>query len=164
MEIDMNDIIVTREMLIADRACDPAMEAFDEASPNGSATLQEIVEHQLCQPKWLGWLTVNASFLTADIGMELIQRSDNPGYYYADAAVWADWVTAETGPTLIQHSSCPKNYYGECAALSHWVTAETGPDMIAKSSAPKYYARRAIFYAKWMTPEIKAELIAKYGL
>ena len=159
----LSSVIVTREMLIADNACDPAMEAFDEAFPNGSATLQQIVEHPFCEPEWLGWIAVNASFITADIGMELIQRSDDPGYYYADAAVWADWVTAETGPTLIQHSSCPKNYYGECAALSHWVTAETGPDMIAKSSAPKYYARRAIFYAKWMTPKIKAELIAKYG-
>ena len=164
MGIDMNDIIVTREMLVADRACDPAMAEFDFSFSKGSATLQEIVDHELCEPEWLGWLAVNGSFITADIGMELIQRSDDPGHYYGEAAVLADWVTAETGPTLIQHSSCPKNYYGECAALSHWVTAETGPDMIAKSSAPKYYARRAIFYAKWMTPEIKAELIAKYGL
>ena len=64
---DMNDIIVTREMLVADKACDPAMEAFDEAFPNGSATLQQILGHQLCEPKWLGWLAVNASFLTEDI-------------------------------------------------------------------------------------------------
>ena len=159
----LNSVIVTRGMLVADEACDPAMEAFDEAFPNGSATLQQIVEHQLCEPAWLGWLALNASFVTEDIAMELIQRSDDPGHYYGEAAVWAHWVTAETGKILIQHSSRPKIYCGECAVLSRWVTAETGPDMTAKSSAPKYYARRAIFYAKWMTPEIKAELIAKYG-
>ena len=67
MEIDMNDIIVTREMLIADNACDPAIEAFDVAFPNGSASLQQIAEHPLCCPHWLGWLAVNASFLTEDI-------------------------------------------------------------------------------------------------
>ena len=67
METVMNDIIVTREMLVADEACDPAMQAFDEAFPNGSATLQQILGHQLCEPKWLGWLAVNASFLTEDI-------------------------------------------------------------------------------------------------
>ena len=160
---DMNDIIVTREMLVADEVCDPAMEAFYEAFPNGSATLQQIVEHQLCEPAWLGWLALNASFVTEDIAMELIQRSDDPGYYYGEAAVWADWVAAETGTILIQHSGFPKNYCGECAVLSGWVTDQLGPSLISKSSDPKYYARRAIFYAKWMTPEIKAELIAKYG-
>ena len=131
---DMNDIIVTREMLVADKACDPAMEAFDEAFPNGSATLQQIVDHQLCEPDWLGWLAVNASFITADIGMELIQRSDDPGHYY-----------------------------GAAAARAHWVTSETGPAMIEKSSDPRYFSMFAIRYAKWMTPKIKAELIAKYG-
>ena len=63
----LSSVTVTREMLIADDACDPAMEAFDEAFPNGSATLQQILGHQLCEPKWLGWLAVNASFLTEDI-------------------------------------------------------------------------------------------------
>ena len=135
MGIDMNDIIVTREMLVADSICIPAMEAFDEAFPNGSATLQQIVEHQLCEPEWLGWLAVNASFVTEDIAMELIQRSDEPGRYYGEAAVRADWVTDETGP-----------------------------GMISKSSEPRHFAERAILLAYWMTPKIKAELIAKYGL
>ena len=130
----MNDLIVTREMLIADDACDPAMEAFDEAFPNGSATLQEIVDHELCEPDWLGWLAVNASFVTEDIGMELIPLSSSLGKYYGKAAVYA-----------------------------HWVTAETGPGMIAKSSYPVSFTRLAIRWAKWMTPKIKAELIAKYG-
>ena len=130
----MNDIIVTREMLVADSICIPAMEAFDEAFPNGSATLQQIVEHQLCEPKWLGWLAVNASFVTEDIAMELIQRSDDPGHYCGEAAVRADWVTDETGP-----------------------------GMISKSSEPRHFAERAILLAYWMTPKIKAELIAKYG-
>jgi hypothetical protein len=110
------------------------MEAFDEAFPNGSATLQQIVEHQLCEPKWLGWLAVNASFVTEDIAMELIQRSDDPGHYCGEAAVRADWVTDETGP-----------------------------GMISKSSEPRHFAERAILLAYWMTPKIKAELIAKYG-
>ena len=131
---DMNDIIVTREMLVADKACDPAMEAFDEAFPNGSATLQQIAEHPFCEPEWLGWLAVNASFVTEDIAMELIQRSDDPGHYY-----------------------------GAAAARAHWVTSETGPAMIEKSSDPRYFSMFAIRYAKWMTPKIKAELIAKYG-
>ena len=61
----LSSVTVTREMLIADDACDPAMEAFDEAFPNGSATLQQIVEHPFCAPKWLGWLAVYASFVTA---------------------------------------------------------------------------------------------------
>ena len=131
----MNDIIVTREMLVSDRACDPAMEAFDEAFPNGSATLQEIVDHELCEPEWLGWLAVNGSFITADIAMELIQRSDDPGHYYGEAAVRADWVTDETGP-----------------------------GMISKSSEPRLFAERAILLADWMTSDIEAELVAKHGL
>ena len=159
----MNDITVTREMLFADKACDPAMEAFDEAFPNGSATLQQIVEHPFCAPKWLGWLAVYASFVTEDIAMELIQRSDEPGRYYGEAAVRAHWVTAETGPILIQHSIYQKFYYGECAALSHWVTDQLGPSLISISIHPKRYARLAMLHAKWMTPKIKAELIAKYG-
>jgi hypothetical protein len=48
MGIDMNDIIVTREMLVAGSICMPAMEIFDVAFPNGSAKLQQIVEH----PQW----------------------------------------------------------------------------------------------------------------
>ena len=134
METVMNDLIVTRDMLIADRACDPAMEAFDLGFPGGSATLQQIADHQLCDPEWLGWLAVNASFITADIGMELIPLSNKLGKYYGKAAVYA-----------------------------HWVTAETGPQLIAKSSYKKGFAKLAIRYSKWMTPEIKAELIAKYG-
>ena len=131
---DMNDIIVTREMLIADNACDPAMQAFDVAFPNGSATLQQIVEHPLCEPKWLGWLAVYTSFVTEDIAMALISKTDNP-----------------------------KRDYGMAAVRAHWVTAETGPEMIAKSSYPEGFADLTILHAKWMTPEIKAELIAKYG-
>ena len=131
---DMNDIIVTREMLVADKACDPAMGAFDEAFPDRSATLQEIVEHPLCDPHWLGWLAVNASFITADIGMALIPLSPNPG-----------------------------NYYGRAAVRAHWVTAETGPEVLVKSNHPEFFAHLAIRYAEWMTPKIKAELIAKYG-
>ena len=110
------------------------MEAFDEAFPNGSATLQDIAEHQLCEPEWLGWLAVNASFVTEDIAMELIQRSDEPGRYYGEAAVRADWVTDETGP-----------------------------GMISKSSEPRRFAKRAILLADWMTADIEAELVAKYG-
>ena len=131
----LSSVIVTREMLVADKACDPAMQAFYVAFPNGSATLQEIVEHPFCSPKWLGWLAVNASFVTEDIAMELIPLSNNLGKYYGKAAVYA-----------------------------HWVTAETGPELIAKSSDRVGFARFAIRYAKWMTPKIKAELIAKYGL
>ena len=131
----MNDIIVTREMLIADNACDPAIEAFDLSFPGGSATLQQVVEDPFCKPEWLGWLAVNASFVTEDIGMELIQRSDEPGLYYGEAAVRADWVTDETGP-----------------------------GMISKSSEPKRFAERAILLADWMTSDIEAELVAKYGL
>ena len=164
MGIDMNDIIVTREMLIADNACDPAIEAFDEAFPNGSATLQQIAEHKLCEPEWLGWLAVNASFVTADIGMELIQRSDDPGYYYADAAVWAHWVTAETGQRLIMLSDDPHLTFGRAAVFAHWVTAEIGPGMISKSSEPRHFAQLAIIYAEWMTADIEAELVAKYRL
>ena len=130
----LSSVIVTREMLVADKACDPAMEAFDLGFPGGSATLQQIADHQLCDPEWLGWLAVNASFITADIGMELIPLSNNLGKYYGKAAVYA-----------------------------HWVTAETGPQLIAKSSYKKGFAKLAIRYSKWMTPEIKAELIAKYG-
>ena len=164
---NMNDIIVTREMLIGDDACDPAIEAFDLSFPGGSATLQQVVEDPFCKPEWLGWLAVNASFITADIGMELIQRSDDPGHYYGDAAVWAHWVTAETGPNLVMLSGYPLSVSGYAAAFAHWVTAETGPDMIAKSDEPKRYLRLAIEHSKkrskWMTPKIKAELIAKYG-
>ena len=130
----LNSVIVTREMLIADRACDPAMEAFDEAFPNGSATLQEIVDHELCEPDWLGWLAVNASFVTADIGMELIPLSSSLGKYYGRAAVYA-----------------------------HWVTAEIGPGMISKSSEPRHFAQLASLLADWMTADIEAELVAKYG-
>ena len=61
----MDDLIVTREMLVADKACDPAIESFDLSFPGGSATLQQIADHQLCEPKWLGWLAVYASFVTA---------------------------------------------------------------------------------------------------
>ena len=121
-------------MLVADKACDPAIEAFDLSFPGGSATLQQIVEHPLCDPHWLGWLAVNASFVTEDIAMALIHLSANPG-----------------------------NYYGAAAARAHWVTSETGPAMIEKSSDPRYFSMFAIRYAKWMTPKIKAELIAKYG-
>ena len=160
----LNSVIVTREMLIADNACDPAMEAFDEAFPNGSATLQQIVEHPFCAPEWLGWLAVNSSFVTADIGMELIQRSDDPGYYCADAAVWAHWVTAETGQRLIMLSDDPHLTFGRAAAFADWVTAEIGPGMISKSSEPKHFAQLAIFYAEWMTAGIEAELVAKYRL
>ena len=160
---DMNDIIVTREMLVADSICIPAMEAFDEAFPNGSATLQEIAEHPQWRPHWLGWLAVNASFVTADIGMELIPQSGKPGQYYGDAAIYAHWVTAETGPRLISLSVNPECYYGWAVTQAHWVTAETGPGMIAKSSYPVGFAHWAIAHAKWMTPKIKAELIAKYG-
>ena len=131
----MNDIIVTREMLVADRACDPAMAEFDFSFSKGSATLQEIVDHELCEPDWLGWLAVNGSFVTADIGMELIPLSSSLGKYYGRAAVYA-----------------------------HWVTAEIGPDMISKSSEPRHFAQLASLLADWMTPKIKAELIAKYGL
>ena len=164
MGIDMNDIIVTRKMLVADSICIPAMEAFDEAFPNGSATLQEIVEHPPCCPHWLGWLAVNASFVTADIGMELIQRSGDPGKYYGEAAVRADWVTAETGQRLIMLSDDPHFTFGRAAAFAHWVTAEVGPGMISKSSEPRQFAKRAIRRAQWMTADIEAELVAKYRL
>ena len=160
----LNSVIVTREMLVADKAYYPEIEAFDEAFPNGSATLQQIVEHPLCDPEWLGWLAVNASFITADIGMELIQRSDDPGHYYGEAAVRADWVTAETGQRLIMLSDDPHFTFGRAAAFADWVTAEIGPGMIWKSSEPRHFAQLAILLADWMTPEIKAELIAKYGL
>ena len=160
----LRSAIVTREMLIADDACDPAMEAFDEAFPNGSATLQQIVEHPFCEPEWLGWIAVNASFITANIGMELIQRSDDPGYYYADAAVWAHWVTAETGQRLIMLSDDPHFTFGRAAAFAHWVTAEVGPGIISKSSEPRQFAKRAIRRAQWMTADIEAELVAKYRL
>ena len=130
----LSSVIVTREMLIADNACDPAMEAFDLSFPGGSATLQQIVDDELCKPEWLGWLAAHGSFITADIGMELIPLSNNLGKYYGKAAVYA-----------------------------HWVTAETGPQLIAKSSYKKGFAKLAIRYSKWMTPKIKAELIAKYG-
>ena len=133
---NMNDITVTREMLVADKACAPAIYTFDLAFPGGSATLQEIVDHELCEPDWLGWLAVNASFVTEDIGMELIPLSGNPGKYYGEAAVHAHWVTAETGPRLIMLSDNPRLTFGRASAT---------------------------IYAEWMTPEIKAELIAKYG-
>ena len=167
MARDMNDIIVTREMLVADSICIPAMEAFGEAFPDGSATLQEIVEHDLCKPKWLEWLAVFGSFISADIGMALISKTDNPKHGYGGAAIFAHWVTAETGPNLVMISGYPPSVSGYTAAFAHWVTAETGPDMIAKSDEPKRYLRLAIEHSKkrskWMTPKIKAELIAKYG-
>ena len=130
----LSSVIVTREMLVADNACAPSIHSFDLGFPKGSATLQEIVEDPLCHRDWLGWLAVNASFVTADIGMELIPLSNSLGKYYGKAAAFADWVTAEIGP-----------------------------GMISKSSEPKRFAQLAIRYAEWMTPEIKAELIAKYG-
>ena len=163
----LNSVIVTREMLIGDNACDPAMEAFDEAFPNGSATLQEIVEHKLCEPKWLGWLAVNGSFLTEEIAMELLPLLNNPGYYYGEAAVRAHWVTAETGPRLIMLSDDPHLTFGRASAFAHWVTAEIGPGMISKSSEPPRFAVLATIYAEWMTAEIEAELaelVAKYRL
>ena len=131
----LGSVTVTREMLIADQACDPAIDAFDFSFPCGSATLQEIVDHYLCEPDWLGWLAAHGSFIASDIAMLLIQWSGDPGKYYGEAAIWADWVTAETGP-----------------------------EIISKSSEPRHIAKRAILLADWMTPEIKAELIAKYGL
>ena len=131
----LSSVIVTREMLVADNACAPAIHAFDLSFPGGSATLQQAVEDPFCKPEWLGWLAVNASFVTEDIAMALIHLSANPG-----------------------------NYYGAAAARAHWVTSETGPAMIEKSSDPRYFSMFAIRYAKWMTPKIKAELIAKYRL
>jgi hypothetical protein len=130
----LSSVIVTREMLIADNACAPSIHSFDLGFPKGSATLEQIANDPLCHRDWLGWLAVNASFVTEDIAMELIPLSNNLGKYYGKAAVYA-----------------------------HWVTAETGPELIAKSSDRVGFARLAIRYAKWMTPEIKAELIAKYG-
>ena len=130
----LSSVIVTREMLIANNACAPSIHSFDLGCPKGSATLQQIANSPLCHRDWLGWLAVNASFITADIGMELIPLSNNLGKYYGKAAVYA-----------------------------HWVTAETGPQLIAKSSYKKGFAKLAIRYSKWMTPKIKAKLIAKYG-
>ena len=163
----MDDLIVTREMLIADNACIPAMEAFDTFFRNGSATLQEIVEHPFCNPEWLGWLAVNASFVTEDIAMELIRLSGNPGHYYGEAAVHAHWVAAETGPMLIMLSDNPRLTFGRASSFAHWVTAEIGPGMISKSSEPPRFAVLATIYAEWMTEEIEAELaelVAKYRL
>ena len=160
---DLKSFTVTLDLLLESNACDKETLAFANAFPSGTASMRDVVEHPACEPEWLGWLAVNSSFVTADIGMELIQRSDDPGYYYADAAVWAHWVTAETGQRLIMLSDDPHLTFGRAAAFAHWVTAEIGPGMISKSSEPKHFAQLAIIYAEWMTPEIKAELIAKYG-
>ena len=163
----LGSVIVTREMLVADKACDPAIESFDLSFPGGSATLQQIADHQLCEPEWLGWLAVNASFVTEDIAMELIPLSGNPGKYYGEAAVHAHWVAAETGPRLIMLSDNPRLTFGRASAFAHWVTAEIGPGMISKSSEPPRFAVLATIYAEWMTAEIEAELaelVAKYRL
>ena len=98
---DMNDIIVTREMLVADKACDPAMEAFDVAFPGGSATLQEIVEHPRCRPYWLGWLAVNASFVTAETGPGMIDKSGSPKDYAFISIDYAKWMTPKIKAELI---------------------------------------------------------------
>ena len=160
----LSSVIVTREMLVADKACDPAIDAFDFSFPCGSATLQEIVDHYLCEPDWLGWLAAHASFLTEDIAMELIPLSGNPGKYYGKAAVRAHWVTAETGQRLIMLSDDPHLTFGRAAVYAHWVTDEIGPGMISKSSEPRHFAKRAIRLAEWMTADIKADLVAKHRL
>ena len=74
----LGSVTVTREMLIADNACAPAIHAFDLSFPGGSATLQQVVEDPFCKPKWLGWLAVYTSFVTEGIAMELIPLSGNP--------------------------------------------------------------------------------------
>ena len=117
----LSSVIVTREMLVADKACDPAMEAFDEAFPNGSATLQQIVEHPFCAPEWIGWLACNLNGLTPEIGLELIERSDDPAFWCGKAAAHAHWVTPEIGPDLIERSNRPAFWRGAAAAHAHWM-------------------------------------------
>ena len=160
----LSSVTVTREMLVADNACAPSIHSFDLGWPKGSATLQQIANSPLCHRDWLGWLAVNASFVTEDIAIELIPLSGNPGKYYGEAAVHAHWVAAETGPRLIMLSDNPRLTFGRASSFAHWVTAEIGPGMISKSSEPPRFAVLATIYAEWMTAEIEAELVAKYRL
>ena len=140
----LSSVIVTREMLVADSICIPAMEAFDEAFPNGSASLEQIANPTLLGRKWIGYFAVNASFLTEDIAMSLILKSEDPSKCYGEAAIRSHWVTPDLGPTLVTISDYPKVTIGEAAVRAHWVTSETGPAMIEKSSDPRYFSMFAI--------------------
>ena len=126
-ESGMNTI-VTLDMLRQANACQEAITAFKEAFPDGSATLQQIIEHPNCKREWIGWMVV-----------------------------YAPWITAETGPAMIEHSDYPEFWRGKAAVYAPWVTAEIGTDLIEHSDDPRYWREKAAAHARWAQPNMEKD-------
>ena len=86
-------MIITLEMLEQDNACAEPAIAFRRAFPNGKASLSEIIAHPDCMPEWLGWAAAYARWVTAEIGPDLIERSNNPAHWRGRAAAYAHWAS-----------------------------------------------------------------------
>ena len=147
---DLKSFTVTIDLLLESNACDKATLAFANAFPSGTASMRDVVEHPACEREWIGWMACNLNGLTPEIGLELIERSDDPAYLRGEAAAYAHWVTPEIGFDLIERSNDPAYLRGTAAAYAHWVTPEIGFDLIERSDSPSYWRGTAAAHAHWM--------------